>query len=107
MNHRIHRVSSPPNINHDLQREKLHFFILTFPSGTVELPNSTGFDRILAFKKASGDAGTITIQAAPGQTINGESSVALATNHESVTLVPEDETGFHLISLLNLVGVKA
>ena len=91
---KVHKVSSPPRIDHDLQGDSLHFFALDFPSGTVELPSSVGFDRVLGFKKVHPGAGEIVIVPNREQAIDGEASLTLTYQFETAVLASADENGW-------------
>ena|SRR6266478_8019256 len=91
-------ASSPINISNDVDNWRTHLYVATFASGTVNLPSAVGFhDAVLAIKKRNASAGTITVQPALSQTINGASSYALSADHQFLQIV-SDGANWHTIA---------
>ena len=98
MKTKVHQVSVSPKIDHDLAGDHLHIFLLNFASGIVELPSSVGFDRVLGFKKVHPGAGEIIVMPKADQTVDGEGSVVLSKQHQTVVIASADENGWLVAS---------
>jgi len=94
-----HNVSSSPvSVTNDIDNGRSHLYIVALASGTVNLPSAGGFrDAVIAIKKRNASAGTITIQPALSQTINGASTYSLTSDNQYVQLV-SDNANWHIIA---------